>query len=290
MDSERTTCLPSNIPVISSLALKSLPPNIKAIPLQMNIRDHLDATDVKQPENKPPQKQDGQPALKPALDVPIELLNQIINGEVTLHSLSSNSKEEADNNLVAINTEMGTIPIIPVKGDGGLQLIPVQKEAHRHPSPPISHLIRHPPPAVVYPGNRPRYPVSLVRHPQPTSGQPGALFESEGLKVSTVSSQQVRTPMLVPTGIYVQPGHPAFLQLHRPPPHSSAPPGQISIYPPPQRQFTHPTQPPLIPTTPILQPTGRPQFLVHPAATRGSAAFVQPHLPTSYVYVERDDG
>ena len=185
--------LPSNIPVISSLALKSLPPNIKAIPLQMNIRDHLNTTATKHSDNEPlPEKNEEQSASKPALDIPVELLNQIINGEVALHSLSTNSKDAAGKNLVAINTEMGTIPIIPVKGEGGLQLIPVQKEAHRQPSPSTTHLIRHPPPAVLYPANRPRYPstpLSLVRQSSATGGQPGTPFDGDGLKASNVSSQ-----------------------------------------------------------------------------------------------------
>ena len=98
--------LPSNIPVISSLALKSLPPNIKAIPLQMNIRDHLNTTATKHSDNEPlPEKNEEQSASKPALDIPVELLNQIINGEVALHSLSTNSKDAVGKNLVAINTE-----------------------------------------------------------------------------------------------------------------------------------------------------------------------------------------
>jgi len=92
----------------------------------------------------------------------------------------------------------------------------------------------------------------------------------------------VSAPMLLPTGIYVQPGHPAFLQLHRPvqPPPPQAP-SMHPIYPP----FAPIRQQSLIPAGQIIQPTR--QFLVHPTA---QTTFLQPQIPSPYVYMERDDG
>ena len=138
--SQESPFAPNAIPVISSLALKSLPPNIKAIPLGISAEDGIKiptnssvtkseaVTPVSETNKTSPQinKEKNDEELTAAVNLPIELLNQIVNGNVQLHSMSDKSKET---NLVAINTEMGTIPIIPVKGEGGLQLIPIEKDS-----------------------------------------------------------------------------------------------------------------------------------------------------------------
>jgi len=132
--------LPSNIPVISPLALNSLPPNIKAIPLGISAGTGLPlvstatiseppASTAKNNESKNDDSLYTGGVGNPTVNVPMELFNQIMNGEITFHSLLSKSKDLSSNNLVGIDTEMGTIPVIPVKGEGGLQLIPIEKEA-----------------------------------------------------------------------------------------------------------------------------------------------------------------
>ena len=123
--------LPTNIPVISPMALNSLPPNIKAIPLGISADTGLpvlsaavnNGTPVSTEKKSVNKKEDavypsgvGVVSGNPAVSIPMELLNQIMNGEITFHSLSSKSKDLSSSSLVGIDTEMGTIPVIPVKG------------------------------------------------------------------------------------------------------------------------------------------------------------------------------
>ena len=77
--------------------------------------------------------------------------------------------------------------------------------------------------------------------------------------------------MLLPTGIYVQPAHPAFVQLHQPsqPPLFSAASQQIQ-----------------------QQPVVKQQYLVQQPVSVGhqtTTSFI-PQPPPSFVYVEQDDG
>lgn len=136
------------IPVISSLALNSLPPNIKAIPLGVsasslieqqssNINNTvIDKEAQPSPINtSPPLINSSSAKPENAINIPMEFLDQIVNGEISIRALLSNidttgnaeSARSNTDNLVAIETKMGTIPIIPVKGKGGLQLIPIQQ-------------------------------------------------------------------------------------------------------------------------------------------------------------------
>ena len=146
-----------NIPVISSLALNSLPPNIKAIPLGVKADSMLQQPTsenstskisllVKKPNTDTPTSSPqsvapstSQKKQESSINIPLELLEQIMNGEVSIRSLLANANNINNNTsnvggdsisdkLVAIDTEMGTIPIIPVKGRGGLQLIPIQPQ------------------------------------------------------------------------------------------------------------------------------------------------------------------
>lgn len=143
-----------NIPVISSLALNSLPPNIKAIPIGVSagslleqkpslLQTNINNNSQRQPP-PPPLKNDHSPSvisppppkLESAINIPLELLDQIVNGEISIRALLNNIDTTTSgevgysntSNLVAIDTKMGTIPIIPVKGKGGLQLIPIQQD------------------------------------------------------------------------------------------------------------------------------------------------------------------
>ena len=144
-----------NIPVISSTALKSLPPNIKAIPLGVNANRLLEqqsslpnntnnvvSKNEQNPPTTPVNEQPSPPVINPSpkqessINIPLELFDQIVNGEVSIRTLLANANNNTNggeagsshNNLVAIDTKMGTIPIIPVKGCGGLQLIPIQQQ------------------------------------------------------------------------------------------------------------------------------------------------------------------
>lgn len=79
--------------------------------------------------------------------------------------------------------------------------------------------------------------------------------------------------MLLPTGIYVQPAHPAFVQLHQP----SHP------HPP---LFSAPSQ--LIQQQPVVT---QPYLVQQPTASVGhqtATSFIP--QPSSYVYLEQDDG
>lgn len=141
-----------NIPVISSLALNSLPPNIKAIPLGVSANslsewqssnsssNFSDKESQKLPVNASPSV-NIPPQVKPQsiINIPLELLDQIVNGEISIRTLLNNidttgsgkvTRSNTDN-LVAIDTKMGTIPIIPAKGKGGLQLIPIQQDQNK---------------------------------------------------------------------------------------------------------------------------------------------------------------
>ena len=90
--------------------------------------------------------------------------------------------------------------------------------------------------------------------------------------------------MLLPTGIFIQPAHPAFLQLHQ--------------QPPPQHHPQHQTRP-LFSASPQLihpqQPTVTRQYLVQQPQQAGvsqtTATFLhQPHIPNaSYVFVDQED-
>lgn len=160
----------SEIPVISSLTLKSLPANIHAIPLNISTHDlrkekilesKVDECTSSSQQNssvQPPidnfelkttspdistkvttnqkhvtletvsgqvQTNHYQPTTIP-FNIPMDLLNQIANGEIMLHSLPNKSMDPSMTTLAGIKTEMGTIPIIPVTGEGGLQLIPLE--------------------------------------------------------------------------------------------------------------------------------------------------------------------
>ena len=148
--------LHQGIPVISSDALKNLPGNVKAIPVHDGSNSFQDSreenTDTEQPceetdlteENESsasePYQSDeaksdlqfsntllkSQQQLSSAtmpVDIPYSLLTQIFSGDISLQ----NRNIVASNNLVGINTEMGTIPVVPVSGKGGLQLIPLEE-------------------------------------------------------------------------------------------------------------------------------------------------------------------
>ena len=148
--------LHQGIPVISSDVLKNLPRNVRAIPVSDGSESFQDSreegTDTEQSFEEIDFTEDtGSSAsehqqsdeakthlefsnahekLRPQLssasmpvDIPYNLLTQIFSGDVSLQ----NRNTVASNNLVGISTEMGTIPVVPVSGKGGLQLIPLEE-------------------------------------------------------------------------------------------------------------------------------------------------------------------
>ena len=151
--SNDTKVLCSSIPVISSVALTMLPPNVKAIPLNMTAEDLnrdrlLNSNSLMLSLSKPPtsvpvsivsssvktsgtkdvndcSKSTDQATIP--VNIPVNLLNQIMDGDITIHTLPSKSKDAGSSlqTIAGIRTEMGTIPLIPVTGEGGLQLIPL---------------------------------------------------------------------------------------------------------------------------------------------------------------------
>lgn len=196
------TVLPNNIPVISPLALNSLPPNIKAIPLGISADTGLPLVSAAA-KNETPVMTDEKSENKnenavyasgvdgnPAVSIPMELLNQIMNGEITFHSLSSKSKDLSSNSLVGIDTEMGTIPVIPVKGEGGLQLIPIEKEAQSEQAP-VQPLQPNPllPVFLPPPANNGAY--SFPCAPQPTTPVTGIAptFDGNVLQAKQTTAQ-----------------------------------------------------------------------------------------------------
>ena len=169
--------LRQGIPVISSDVLKNLPRNVRAIPVPdcadsfQDSREEdtdteqsceeIDLTEDTESSAWEPQQSDEektdlqfrnphvklQPQLSSAslpVDIPYNLLTQIFSGDISLQ----NRNTVASNNLVGINTEMGTIPVVPVRGKGGLQLIPLeetsniketsQREPKKRPSESVS--------------------------------------------------------------------------------------------------------------------------------------------------------
>ena len=64
------------------------------------------------------------------VNLPMNLLQQIISGDITVHTVPNRNKSQKSSSgplqsIAGISTEMGTIPLIPVSGSGGLQLIPI---------------------------------------------------------------------------------------------------------------------------------------------------------------------
>jgi len=162
--------LHQGIPVISSKCLNNLPDNVKAIPLNNSLFQH--AKDLNQSQNNlktnnnilsqsslqgttlgtssatlasanttftnnstdnPPTNEESQSTSVP-VDIPVNLLQQIFGGNISLQNKKLTAASEfvnysnSENKLVGINTEMGTIPILPVCGTGGFQLIPLENE------------------------------------------------------------------------------------------------------------------------------------------------------------------
>ena len=75
------------------------------------------------------------------VNIPVNMLKEILGGIVTLHSVPVKSADSdgAMQTLAGITTEMGTIPLIPVSGEGGLQLIPLENSS----SPQITTIAKN---------------------------------------------------------------------------------------------------------------------------------------------------
>lgn len=95
----------------------------------------------------------------------------------------------------------------------------------------------------------------------------------------------VPTPMLVPTGVYLPPGHPGFLQIHRP---HTTPYGPVTT---PQNFLVpslYPSYGPGYPGTssamvpPVMHSRSH-QILVHPSV---QSTFLPSHVQPHYVYME----
>lgn len=368
------------IPVITSLALSTLPPNIKAIPLNITadeLKKERSVSHQVQPPVLPvpnvasPPKQTTSPngvnvspvkndieilstcgsssnrsspitssdCRSPSqeaeqqtvtVNIPVSVLDQIIGGNIALHALNNtpNDCDTSVKSLAGIDTEMGTIPLIPVSGEGGLKLIPVNIEG----STTTNKFTSGNSVADVTPGNNkpllrgstyqpvmsPQYlsPHQLMVPARQTSAMStmanqfpmvtpnismlaahhggfdvaNAILAGKQSSITVPGPMNIQapspTPMLIPTGVYMQPGHPAFLQI----------PGQPTLLQPALNQgFVHsgPIPPhifqgqghqPIFSSS--LQPTlmhrpGQP-VLMHPPS---QPALMQPHMP-QYLYFE----